>query len=366
MKILVYNDISCHVGGAETFAYNLMEGAQDRGHELKFISFHSKPLSRKRLKDKVYYVACNQIKYPRIQKAFSRFVREFKPDVIHCHNNYYYTSSICDAIVKCGIPAVATIHDYDLISPFFTPSNSPLLELKRRQFRRIMKASQRITSPTRKLIHELSFLDKEKFSYLPLYVDLNCWKYNPHTYKNPPRISFLGRLIEDKGIYILLEAFRLLSKEFPDAELVYIGKGNQEENLRKKIQAYGLEKRIELSGYISLKKVHKIMHSSRIHVLSSIYEELFGLVGIEAQAIGLPVLAADVGGVSEWCKEGETGYLYEAQNPKILAKKLAQLLRHPLEGKRIAHNAYQHIRQEYHKEKSIELLLSTYKESINA
>ncbi|MEM8892308.1 MAG: glycosyltransferase family 4 protein [Bacteroidota bacterium] len=366
MKILVYNDISCHVGGAETFAFKLMEGAEDQGHEARFFSFHSKPLSRQKLSNKVYYVACNQIRYPRIQRAFSRLLKEFKPDVIHCHNNYYYTSSICDTIVKSGIPAVATIHDYDLISPFLSPTASPLQELKRRQFRRIMRASYQITSPTRKLIRELSFLDKEKFSYLPLYVDLNSWSFNPDTYKNPPRITFLGRLIEDKGIFILLEAFRLLVKKFPESKLSFIGSGQGESRLRQLIQDYGLQEQVELYGYISLAKVQEIMSSSRMHVLSSIYEELFGLVGIEAQAIGLPVLAAQVGGVSEWCKEGETGYLYEAQNPQMLAEKMAYLLQHPLEGKRIARNAYELIQKEYSKEKSIQLLIATYQKSIEA
>ncbi|RQH24256.1 hypothetical protein D5R40_29865, partial [Okeania hirsuta] len=51
----------------------------------------------------------------------------------------------------------------------------------------------RITSPTHKLIRELAFLDGDKFSYLPLYVDLALWKFNPETYKNPPQITFLGR-----------------------------------------------------------------------------------------------------------------------------------------------------------------------------
>lgn len=366
MKILVYNDISCHVGGAETFAYKLMEGASKQGHKTRFFSFHSKPLSRKKFHNKVYYVACNQIKYPRIQGAFTRLLKEFKPDVIHCHNNYYYTSSICDSILKSGIPSVATIHDYDLISPFLQPSSSPLQELKRRQFRQIMRASFRITSPTHKLIRELSFLDKEKFSYLPLYVDLDSWNFHPETYKNPAQITFLGRLIQDKGIFILLEAFRLLLKGHPDCRLCYIGSGHQEEKLRKQIRAYGLENQVRLSGYISLGKVQEIMRNSRLHVLSSTYEELFGLVGIEAQAIGLPVLAADVGGVSEWCKEGETGYLYEAQNPRMLAEKMAYLIQHPLEGKRIAGNAYEQLKKEYSKERSIQLLLSTYQKSIEA
>ena len=366
MKILVYNDISCHVGGAETFAYQLMEGARNQGHETRFFSFHSKPLSRKKLPNKVYYVACNQIKYPHIQRAFSQLIQAYKPDIIHCHNNYYYTSSICDTIVKSGIPAIATIHDYDLISPFLYPSPSPLQALKRRQFRRIMRASHRITSPTRKLIQELSFLDREKFSYLPLYVDLDSWNFNPNTYKNPPRITFLGRLIEDKGIFILLEAFRLLVKKIPACKLCFIGSGEEEARLCQEIHDYDLQEQVELCGYVSLEKVQQIMSTSRMHVLSSIYEELFGLVGIEAQAIGLPVLAAQVGGVSEWCKEGETGYLYEAQNPRKLAEKMAYLLQNPLEGKRIARNAYTWIQQEYNKENSLKLLLSTYQKTIEA
>lgn len=360
MRILVYNDVSCHIGGAESFAYQLMEACREKGHTLKFFSFHNKPLSRKNLHNKAWYVACNQLEHTHLIRRFEKVIADFQPDLIHCHNNYYYTASICKAIADSGIPTISTIHDYDLIAPFLSPKSSPLQKLKQRQFGHIMKVSQKITSPTHQLIKRLDFLSKEKFVYLPLYVEFDKWPFNPKTSTNPSQIAFLGRIIEDKGVFVLLEAFRLLRQKYTQVRLCFVGGGSDLPKLKEKAKSYGLESCTCFTDYAPLERVIAILRSSRFLVLSSIYQELFGLVGIEAQALGLPVIAADVGGVSEWCIEGETGYLYEAQNPQQLMKKMEHLLQHPEEGREIAKQAYQEITEKYSKKVSIHYLLSHY------
>ncbi|MEM6802595.1 MAG: glycosyltransferase family 4 protein [Bacteroidota bacterium] len=360
MRILIYNDISCHIGGAESFAYQLMEACKERGHTLKFFSFHSKPVSRKKLHNKAWYVACNQLAHTHLIRRFSAELSDFQPDLIHCHNNYYYTASICKVIADSGIPAISTIHDYDLIAPFLSSKGSPLQKLKQRQFGHIMKVSQKITSPTHQLIGRLSHLSKEKFVYLPLFVDFDKWPFNPESFQNPTQIAFLGRIIEDKGVFILLEAFRLLQQKYKQARLCFVGGGSDLLKLKEKARSSGLESFTCFTDYAPHERVITILRSSRFLVLSSIYQELFGLVGIEAQALGLPVIAADVGGVSEWCIQGETGYLYEAQNHQDLFQKMEFLLEHPEVGKNLAQQAYQQIKEKYTKELSINYLLSHY------
>ena len=365
MKILVYNDVSRHIGGAETFAHDLMEGARERGHEISFVSFRENPIPRISLKSKIYYVWSNQVVHASIVNKLMSKIDEFQPDVIHCHNNYQYTASITHAIKLSGVPTVATIHDYDLIAPFLSPSLSPLQYFKRRQFKKIMKTSYRITSPTRKLIRQLRPLHREKFAYLPLFVDFEKWPYNPSKGQNPEHITFLGRIIKDKGVFVLLEAMRILSKKYPKLKLTYIGGGGDSERLQMLIRSWKLEDHIKLTGYIDFEDVLKQLHQSRIHVLASTYQELFGLVGIEAQALGIPLVAADTGGISEWCLDGETGLLYSKNDPEDLADKIACLLDHPEYSFQLAENAYAFISKHYHRKNCIDRLIALYENSMS-
>ena len=360
MKILVYNDIRRHIGGAETFAHDLIEGAREKGHTVEFISFREYPIPRDRLRSKIYYVWCNQLIHNTIVNQFQRAIQDFQPDVIHCHNNYQFTSSITHAIKLSGVPALATIHDYDLIAPFLTSSINPLQFLKRRQFRKIMQVSHRITSPTRKLIRQLRPLDREKFAWLPLFVDFEKWPFQAMRLQREPHITFLGRIIEDKGIFVLLEAMKKLVKKYPELKLTYIGGGGDSERLKMLIQSWGLEKNVQLTGYIDFEEVLMYLNRSRVHILSSIYQELFGLVGIEVQALGLPLVAADTGGISEWCLDGETGLLYSKNDPEDLADKISLLLDHPELGEQMAKNAFAYISKHYSRENCVDRLVALY------
>jgi glycogen(starch) synthase len=360
MKILVYNDVSCHVGGAETFAENLIEGARERGHEVELFSCRDEPLSREGLPNKIRYVYWNQLVHPSIVRQMDEAIRSFQPDLIHCHNNYYYTSSIIHSIRKSGVPMVGTLHDNDLLAPFFTNRNSPLKYLKKRQFRKILHTANLITSPTRKWIRKLKPVHETKFTYLPLFVDFERWQFNPDTWKNPKKIAFLGRIIPDKGVFVLLEAMRLLVQQDPEVHLTYIGGGGSMDELKAKIKEYGLEENISLTGYIDLDEVFTHLNASRLLVLASVYVELFGLVGIEAQALGLPVIAADVGGISEWCLDGETGFLYSKFDAEGLSEKIKNLMDQPEMGREMAQRAYQHISEEYSRKGCIDRLMAIY------
>jgi len=103
---------------------------------------------------------------------------------------------------------------------------------------------------------------------------------------------FLGRLKESKGVYTLLCIWGLVLKKLPDARLGIIGTGpaEVESRLRKMVKDKGLESNVKFLGFLENEKAFKTVQSGKIFVLPS-FEEGFGLVGIEAQALGLPVVA---------------------------------------------------------------------------
>ena len=103
---------------------------------------------------------------------------------------------------------------------------------------------------------------------------------------------FLGRLNISKGIFDLIEIWKILTKKNPNISLAIIGSGNKklEQQLKNRISENNLEKNIDILGFLEDKKAFGILKSSKVFVFPS-HEEGFGIAPLEAQACGLPVVA---------------------------------------------------------------------------
>lgn len=103
---------------------------------------------------------------------------------------------------------------------------------------------------------------------------------------------FMAQLRPQKGIFDLLKIWRLVCQKLPNAKLVIIGKGKKEieEKLQKEIRLNKLENNIDFRGYLPNKEAFEVIKSSKIFLFPS-HEEGFGIVGLEAQALRLPVVA---------------------------------------------------------------------------
>lgn len=159
--------------------------------------------------------------------------------------------------------------------------------------------------------------------------------------RNGRRILGVGRLVSQKGFDLLIEAFALLSEECPDWTLSLVGDGPERQNLEMLAQKLGVAERVYFHGAQS--SVGKFYESASIFVLSSRFEG-FGLVIIEAQAHGVPVVAFDCPrGPSEIIRHGYNGLLVEPEDVKELAAAIKKLIRNPylaerfsVEGRRTA------------------------------
>jgi glycosyltransferase involved in cell wall biosynthesis len=113
------------------------------------------------------------------------------------------------------------------------------------------------------------------------------------------RLVFCGRLEAVKGAE---DAIRILSL-LPEAyRLDILGDGNGLESLQKVAQKLGVNDRVAFHGWVDRGRRDHIFASSAVLLMPSLWDEAFGMVGVEAFAQGTPVVAYDVGGVSEWCK----------------------------------------------------------------
>ncbi|MCF6235456.1 MAG: glycosyltransferase family 4 protein [Gammaproteobacteria bacterium] len=120
-------------------------------------------------------------------------------------------------------------------------------------------------------------------------------------------ISFMGRLGKRKGIYDLLEAFKQLTTEYPNAKLLLGGDG-EIEKVDDFIKKNNLENSVQLLGWISGERKIEVFRKTDIHVLPSYNEGLPGSI-LEAMAAGAPIISTPIGGIPEAVIEGKNGYL---------------------------------------------------------
>lgn len=140
-----------------------------------------------------------------------------------------------------------------------------------------------------------------------------------------PIIGTVSRLLHQKGVHVLIDAFARCVQHYPQASLLIIGDGPERSNLEKQVQACGLAGRVHFLGHLPTPAVSAMMRAFDVFALPT-FGEGFGLVLLEAMAWGRPVVASNVMAISEIVLHGETGILVPADNATALADALLQLL----------------------------------------
>lgn len=141
---------------------------------------------------------------------------------------------------------------------------------------------------------------------------------------NKRLVIAVGRYTYQKGFDRLIKAWNRVGKEFPDWRLQIIGDGEEKEQLQQLITHYQLEKQVKLIP--PTKQLNAIYQEASFLVMSSHYEG-FGMVLIEAQAFGMPVVSfACKCGPRDIIKDGENGFLVEEGNVGQLAAKMKLLM----------------------------------------
>jgi glycosyltransferase involved in cell wall biosynthesis len=124
-------------------------------------------------------------------------------------------------------------------------------------------------------------------------VDLKLLREVPQSPIRTYDAVFVGRLHPQKGVLELIDIWRLVCMKFPDARLALIGNGDLEDELRKRIVSYGLDKSIEMLGFVDGSRKIKIFKQSKI-VLHPVIYDSGGMAPAEAMACGLPGVCFDL------------------------------------------------------------------------
>jgi glycosyltransferase involved in cell wall biosynthesis len=144
-----------------------------------------------------------------------------------------------------------------------------------------------------------------------------------------PQLVCVGRLCEQKGQLLLVEAAGRLAKEGLDFKLVLVGDGPLRSEIEEMIAQLGIEDKIEITGWASNSEVQQHILASRAMVLPSFAEGL-PVVIMEALALGRPVISTYVAGIPELVEPGVCGWLVSAGSVEALTNKMRTALQLPV------------------------------------
>jgi colanic acid/amylovoran biosynthesis glycosyltransferase len=161
-------------------------------------------------------------------------------------------------------------------------------------------------------------------------IGVDVERFKPPTIRQRDKIVlFVGRMVEKKGCGSLIEAMAEVQRRMPAAELAVIGEGPLRHDYETLAAARGV--RCRFLGTQPTSVVRDWMARAAVFCVPSVVAasgdaEGFGIVFIEAQAMGLPVVSTLSGGIPEAVKHGETGLLVTERDPRALAEAILRLM----------------------------------------
>ncbi len=168
--------------------------------------------------------------------------------------------------------------------------------------------------------------NQDLFSIVPNAITQDQFPMTVGKKYDNPTVTYFGRLKKYKSVDHLVKAFAIVNKEIPTANLHFLGKGDFQPYLEKLVKELHLEDKTKFFGYIS--EEDKIKYLGLAHcVVNTSMKEGWGITNIEANACGTPVISANVPGLKDSVKEGESGLLYDYGDINQLAEKIISIFK---------------------------------------
>ena len=265
----------------------------------------------------------------RVPKGWRDAIAAERPRLVHAH----FVSSGVAALPLAralGVPLVVTVHGYDVL-------DTRLSGRDRRRRAALFEAAARVTANSDFLLERLLALgcppDKAVRHYVgtDTSVDLDTEAAREAARDALPRVLFVGRLVAHKGCHDAMEAFARVRAAMPEARMSILGDGPERAALERRAEAIG---GIEFRGVQPPAAVRRALSEAWVMCCPSGFgsdgwQEAFGLVFIEAQARGTPVVSYRTGGIGEAIEDGVGGYAVEPGDLDALTTRLRALLGDP-------------------------------------
>jgi len=384
MKILfVHNEYQIK-GGEDSVLEHEMNLLKDNSHEVFLYTLSNKSI--KNIFHKIWTLLNVHYSYSS-KNNISKFIQKVKPDIVHVHNFFpLITPSVFDACIDSNVPIVQTLHNFRLICPSaLLMHNNKIYEKSIHKnafstvFDKVYKNSYLGTFAVARMIEyhkknktwetkvdkfiALTNFSKSKFVEFGLPKIKISIKPNflaKAVFLNSKQIDrsgalFVGRLSEEKGLKILLNSWDKSS-----INLKIIG-GGPLENLVKKNK----NKNIQYLGFLDKNEIYKEMQKASFLVFPSIWYEGFPMVIIESFSNGLPIIASNLGSMSEIIRHKHNGLHFKTGDTKDLIEKVNLLSTDKKLCTTMSNNAINDFKNLYTDKINYKLLIQIYEKVIN-
>lgn len=349
MRILLVHDIFGSLGGAETNVFAAADALSRRGHQVGLLAQKSSGKGeqpwRELFAGNLYWMN---------GEPPAAVARRFGADVIYMHK-WEHLPSI-EALLETDAPMIRMVHDHDIyclrsyrynpltrhicthpagmrcVVPCLAPlqrnrgGGLPVRWASFAQKRHEIALSRRFDRnivATEFMKHELLIngFDPARIEICPPVP--RAIEPLRSTFSNRNLLIFAGQIIRGKGVDVMLRALAKVRAPF---EAVILGEGNHRPFCERLCRRLGLESRVTFKGYLPQDELQDFYREASAVLVPSVWPEPMGLVGLEAMRNALPVVAFDAGGVRDWLRDGENGFLVPWMDTGLYAEKIDALL----------------------------------------
>lgn len=301
-----------------------------------------------------------------VEDSLARLIAHVQPDLVHLQHLMSLSVRIPHWMRRSGLPLLITFHDYwflcansqlvwpdgqscrgkaagmncvrcaaaarfpSALIPWLRPALAPLFLFRDRMVRQAALQAQRFISPSHFLIDQYTAagFPKERFIYVENGIPLERLRRSRwQPTDGPLRVTFLGALAWQKGVHILIEAFNGLPEDA--ARLRIWGDPTIFPEYAGRLRRSVAHPDAHLMGPIANERVGEVLANSDVLVVPSLWYENSPMVIQEARALGVPVVASDLGALAEKVRHEIDGLLFPPGDALALRGALQRLLDEP-------------------------------------
>lgn|SRR5574341_72851 len=359
------------IAGSENHLLRLLPGLLAQGVEARLIVLEDPryPVAsfRSQMKAKNVAVDVLPIRWhldPALPGLLTRRLHELHPDIVHTHlihADFY------------GLPAARRAGIRYLISSRHNDDAFRRHTLIKWLNRRLMRRAGRVIAISHALarfVREVENVDAGKV--VTVHYGLDTPSLPPDACQqarerlglgDEPLIGASGRLIRQKGLDVLLDAFAIVRQRHPAARLVILGDGPLRRDLEDRASRLGLAAAVTFTGWRD--DARTLTPALDVAVVPSRWEG-FGMVTLEAMACAKPLVVSRVSALPEIVVEGQTGLCVPPDDPPALAEAIGQLLANPDHAARMGRAGYDRLVTEFSVEKMVGDTLRVYQDLVGA
>jgi glycogen(starch) synthase len=355
------------VGGIARHCYGLTKALVKLGHEVHMVTleFPGAPEFEDGEGVKVHRIKI-ELGHPNfitwtfifnhfMEKKIASLSHQEKFDIIHTHD-WLTTSAGIATKNFLNKPFVCTVHSTEIgrVQELRSPDSYMIDGLEwwmMFEAKLVMLCSNSMKTEISDHFH----LPSEKVNVIPNAIDVSEYSRNVDRGAvrrrygigpNDKLVVYIGRLVPQKGVEYLIKAVPQIVRQHGEAKFLVSGDGWSRSHLEDMAASTGHGNKIRFLGFISDSERVELLKSGDALVIPSIYEP-FGIVALEGMAAGIPIVASNVGGLSEIIENDRTGMLAYKENPESIAWCVSKVLSDDGYSKWLTQNAKKKVDEVY-------------------